>query len=355
MKKKSRILLAAFWVICMIGGCNGSKGLESKELSNAAIGVIETTQSERDSRIIFYDSDLREVAELPLKYATVGEIFSNPVVYDGELYVIPQGYGDALDEEKVLRISLSDLSKAEYRIEQLAMNCVSADERYIYACSTSPGVSYIARCRKEDGKVEEKEEAGIFINNLVAYKDSLYVFGETMSGAEEGEQSYIHIYNSDFQLTDEIDITECGRSQYKALALGDEILFSNRYDARQEANHTISIFSLKDHTIETVALGECYPLDIVEYHGMLLISHFDAVDLAEGGITFYDRASKEEKYFKLGHGAEQMALKGQYLYILSEDNIFKYQVKEMGLELVGQEKIEMKSSKYKYISGIFAL
>jgi hypothetical protein len=88
MKKK-------FFTICAIVflGFTGCTHRESAniDLTTSSVGVIETSGNSKKSRIYFYNQNLEKTATLPLEYASLGSIFYNPVIYEDELYLIPQG------------------------------------------------------------------------------------------------------------------------------------------------------------------------------------------------------------------------------------------------------------------------
>jgi hypothetical protein len=55
--------------------------------------------------MVLMDDELNVVYELRVGYANLGQDWQLPVVYDGSLYVIPEGIEGKLDEKKALRIS----------------------------------------------------------------------------------------------------------------------------------------------------------------------------------------------------------------------------------------------------------
>lgn len=83
------------------------------------------------------------MGEVPIKYATVGNIFYEPLIYNEKLYTISQGRSNSKDEKKVLEIDLENFKEQECKIEQLAMNSICVNENYIYTCNTLDGDSYI--------------------------------------------------------------------------------------------------------------------------------------------------------------------------------------------------------------------
>lgn len=101
------------------------------DLTTSSVGVIETSGNSKKSRIYFYNQNLEKTATLPLEYASLGSIFYNPVIYEDELYLIPQGKTDVKDEKKVLKIELKSGNQKIYEINQLAMNSICVNDKNI--------------------------------------------------------------------------------------------------------------------------------------------------------------------------------------------------------------------------------
>lgn len=350
--KKTYIIFLVLITILTMSACKHENN-HHENLQSAAIGIIETNESAKKSKLIFYDDNLSKVDELPLKYATVSSIFYTPFVYNDELYIIPQGAANAKNEKKALEINLSDLSRKEYRIEQLAMNSICADDKYIYTCNTTSGDSYINRCCKADGKVEEMTIEQTYISKIISYDGTVYAFGTAKSDA--AMESYLYIIGQNMEIIDKIDITEYGCTQYKAIASNGCLYFSNSEDCNDQPQNTIGVYSIENKTLDTIELGQDYPLDIIAYKDFLIVSHYDIVTSAENSsITFYNLHTKEEKNHQLPHSAEQMTACGDDLYILSNQTIYKYHITDMDIELMDEETIPF-SKKTNYFSGLFPL
>lgn len=86
----ARLLTGAtlFMAAICLCGCASDEGPTAPV--DAAIGVIETRSEKETSRIVFYDREMNEVTQLPLGCATLGNIFYDPLVYEGSLFAIPK-------------------------------------------------------------------------------------------------------------------------------------------------------------------------------------------------------------------------------------------------------------------------
>ncbi len=365
MKKRYCICFLGIFLILLLNSCNRLESQQKDVLGDAQIGVIETSGDDKKSGIIFYDAELNKKESLSLKYATVGDMFCNPVVYKGKLYVIPQGYDYEKEEEKILEIDLSNLTKKIYKVQQIGMYGLSVDEENIYTCSNLNGYSYIGKCNKETGKVEEQKIEDIYITQVQAYQEKLYAFGTKMHGEKTKENkkhiAYIYVYDSNFELIDKINISEYGDCQNKIIAFEDKIYFSNTYNSETELpNNTVCAYSVKDKKIEVIKLKQDYPLDLDIYENILIVSQFDLLYGETGSISFVNLETKEQENYELEHAVEHMVRVGEYIYILSNTGIdsktklYKYRINGMRLELVKEVDAE-KIHSDNYFSGLFVV
>ena len=329
-----------------------------KETSNnynwedVQIGIIETNGNEKNSEIKFYNKELKEISQLPIEDATLGNIFHNPIVYQDFLYVIPQGYAYSKDEKKVLEVNLKNLEKKEYKIDQLAMNSICVNNEFIYTCNTLNGDSYINQCNKKNEKVRSKKIKSIYISKLVCDESNIYAFGTSLERSKV--RSYIFLYDQNLKLKDKIDITEYGICHYKAILNDKYLIFSNAENSENKPNDLVTIFSIENKTFENIKLNKNYPLDLGIYKNYLIISHYDLARLSEGGVSIYNLETKEHKYFELSHGVEQMSLLNSYIYILGDQDIYQYKIDNGKIKLENTVDIRMKN-KENYLSGIFVV
>lgn len=354
-----------FFLSLFLNSCNGSTDKGEDVLENAQIGVIEASGNAKTSGIVFYDSDLTKTKSLKLKYATVGDELCNPVVYEGKLYVIPQGDDIKKDEEKVLEINLSNLKKKIYKIKQIGMYGLSVDAENIYTCSNLNGYSYIGKCNKKTGEVKEQKIENICMTQVLAYKNKLYAFGTKIYSNKTAENrkhmSYMYIYDSDFKLVHQVNLSKYGDSPDKVIAFENKIYFSNTYNSETELeNNTICVYSIRDKKIEMISLKQDYPLDLDIYKDVLIVSQFDILHGKTGGISFVNLKTEEQKDYKLAHGVAHMVRKDDYIYILSDTEIssktklYKYQINGMDLDLVKEAKIDAMHSD-NYLTGLFVV
>ncbi len=242
---------------------------------------------------------------------------------------------------------------------------LSVDEENIYTCSNLNGVSYIGKCNKETGKVEEQKIKDIYITQVQACQGKLYAFGTKMHNEKTKENkkhaSYIYVYDSNFEVIDKINISEYGDSQDKMIVFEDKIYFSNTYNSETELpNNTVCAYSVKDKKIETIELKQDYPLDLDIHENMLIVSQFDLLYGETGSISFFNLETKKQENCELKHAVDHMVRVGEYIYILSDTGVnsktrlYKYRINGMGLELVKEADAE-KIHSDNYFSGLFVV
>ena len=220
MKRRAALLTA--FLACAVAALSIAwltrRNVSPAPTEQASFGVIETRQFQARSRIILYDSELNELGGLPLDYATLGCDWNLSPVYDGTLYVIPQGYTTKRDEKTVLGVDLDDLSVTRYSVDQINLYGVCADDDYIFTCSNLNNVSHICRIDRQTGDVTDIGETDTYIESLCLYDGKLYAFsaGSPLSpDAPDESTSWISIYDRDLNLIDTVTTTKLGSGRYR--------------------------------------------------------------------------------------------------------------------------------------------
>lgn len=366
MKKNIIYIIFSVCILLLCVGCNATVQRTENALDEVEVGVVETSGEKKKSGITFYDADLNKKDTLKLKYATLGDMFCNATVRNGNLYIIPQGYDAEKDEKKVLEINLSNLKTNIYEINQFGMYGLSVDDENIYVCSNLNEVSYIGKCNKKTKEVQERTIKNVYVTQVLAHDGKLYAFGTKMYDTKTEETkkntSYLYIYDENFELTDTINISKYGDSQDKMISYEDKIYFCNTYNEETELpNNTVCVYSPDSGSIETITLQKNYPLDLNVYNNMLIVSHYDMLseDVTKGSISFVNLESKEQKNLELDHGADYMTRKGNSLYILSikDNKLYKYAIDEMSLKLEKEISLEKMYSdnNYYYYTELFGI
>ncbi len=352
MKKFLCLVLVLITSIVCFTGCkdNSYKNMNTDKIS---VGIIETRGNIEKSRILFLDDELNELGSLPLDYALLGNSFEKPLVIDNTLYVIPQGISIRKDANTVLEIDLNNLNTKKHSIEQTAMYGIAADNENIYTTNNLNYVNHISKCNKKSGEVETLDLDSNFANKLFYSNDRLYAFcqKETDDGFDG---SNILVYNNNLNLVKKIDTTECGAVQYRVMEHNGNIYFSNMSNAKDDGpGNTVGVLNTTDYSLEVIKLNQNYPLDVQIYNNKLYITHYNLVKNLGGGLTVYDLETKEQTYTDFNHGAEQMSIANDKMYVLHDRVLYVYDMNTM--ELVNSTDISPMDNNYSYLSGLFVL
>lgn len=349
MKKLICILL----VIISIFSFTGCQIRVRIDTNNISVGIIETRGNISKSRILFLDDELNEAGSLPLDYANVGEVFEKALVKDNTLYVIPQGLDSKKDEKAVLEIDLRSLVAKKHTIDEIAMYGITVDDNYIYTANNINGSSFINKCNKLMDRTDSIELANVYICNLFYSNNKLFAFAELMND-NDVRTSYIYVYDNSLNLIKEIDITQCGLSQNKFCEHNGNIYFSNMLDKFDNFNNTVGVLNTTDYSLEIIKLKQDCPLDLQIHNDKLYITHYNIIQgIGGGGLTVYDLKTKEQKFTKFKHGAEQMSIADDKMYILADRTLNVYDINTM--KLLNTTNISNMDNDYTYLSGLFVI
>ncbi len=332
---------------------------EVKEEATAdrEIGIIKTTGQKSDSEFVFYDEDLNELGSHKMNYATLGAIFDKPFIYDGKLFLIPQGIAKFKNEQKALEIDMTTFESIVFDIKQPAINCICANDDYLYTVNTLNTSTYISACDRKTKEVKTEILDKIYALYINCDDEKVFVFGQLFEREDGSERdSIIFVFDKELNLIKEIDDDDHCLSTHNSIITEDKIYFTSPYNKEDMPSNILNIMDKESDEVKSVELEENYPLSLIKRDNILLISHYNIVQGLGGGINFYDIDTGEQKYYKLGHEAAQMELIDDKLYILGKNQIFKYSINLKDKELSLDKQIDISNmAKGDYISGIFPL
>ena len=112
---------------------------------------------------------------------------------------------------------------------------------------------------------------------------------------------------------------------------------------------------LKKDKISKLKLKEINPQQILPYKNKLFVTHCDLTSGMGKAISLLNPQTGESKVYKFKHNVIQCQTKEDYLYILSNDSIYKYKFDGEKMHLEASSKIAIKGSwKNGYISSLFS-
>lgn len=362
MKKRAALLVAflactatAFFIVWL-----ARRNVSPAPTGQASFGVIETRQFQARSRIILYDSELNELGDLPLDYATLGCDWNLSPVYDGTLYVIPQGYTTKRDEKTVLGVDLDDLSVTRYGVDQINLYGVCADDDYIFTCSNLNNVSHICRIDRQTGNVTDIEETDTYIESLCLYGGKLYAFstGSPLSpDAPDESTSWISIYGRDLNLMDTVTTTKLGSGRYRPVAAGDLLFFANWEDTSGQVPSTqLGIYHTDTGMLESKEFDTAV-LDALPWNGYVLLLFGDIHSESPTTAALYDPATWEplSEEHNLTCTAMQSCISDDTLYVVGADReLLSFDLTD-NLSPLGRSTVSHIDGDFSYISGMFAV
>ncbi|HHV26956.1 MAG: hypothetical protein KZY61_01655 [Clostridiaceae bacterium] len=338
-------------VLFTINGCGrkvcNSKVLDSEEIK---IGVVETTGSEYKSIIHWYDGNLNKVSEQKLSYAMLGSAFHNPVYYDNEIYMIPQGLGNKKDSKKVISFNKKDLSIKEFSFKNIALNDVTVSEDYVYTINTLNGDTHICRLNKTNNTVKEIIIEKEYISGFTAVKDKIYAFSSNLSTSFP--KFYLYIYDENLDLLDKKDITEYGTGQYKFMNDDDYLYVGVTVTKEEKPSSTILKISLDTNKIETIDINEEFPNDILQYKDKIIVTNHDLIINQGTKMTILDKNNEDSEVIDLNNKTEFSGIVENMLIIANQEKVSLYDI-EKDFKLIKETKIEKDNDCY--ISSIILL
>lgn len=362
MKRRAALLVA--FLACAVAALSIAwltrRNVSPVPTEQASFGVIETRQFQAQSRIILYDSELNELGDLPLDYATLGCDWNLSPVYDGTLYVIPQGYTTKRDEKTVLGVDLDDLSVTRYSVDQINLYGICADDDYIFTCSNLNNVSHICRIDRQTGDIADVGETGVYIESLCLYDGKLYAFstGSPLSpDALDESTSWISIYDRDLSLIDTVTTTKLGSGRFRPVAAGGMLFFANWEDASGEVPSTqLGVYHTDTGVLESHDFGKPV-LDALPWNGCVLLLFGDIHSESPTTAALYDPTTWEPltEEHDLTCAVMQSCISGDTLYVVgAERELLSFDLKD-SLSPLGRSTVSHIDGDFSYVSGMFAV
>ena len=128
----------------------------------------------------------------------------------------------------------------------------------------------------------------------------------------------------------------------------------NLYFSSGNIDKILYQMDLKKDKISKLKLKEINPQQILPYKNKLFVTHCDLTSGMGKAISLLNPQTGESKVYKFKHNVIQCQTKEDYLYILSNDSIYKYKFDGEKMHLEASSKISFKGSwKDGYISSFF--
>lgn len=343
--KKLRATLLCFSLL--LAGCQSTTNQNITAPEEYAIGVICTTSSKDSSDILYFDTNLEQVGSTHHKYASMGQLFYPSVVYDGSLYVVPQGQARKKDAKTILQQNLTTFEQREYFIDQIALYGISADSSAIYAANNLNRQSFVSRIDRKDNTVKTSVFDDTYISAVYSYKGILYAF----SGQNQNNKKTSKIYclnPETLEKVSEIDTSDLGSPVYSVTGIEDTLYFIPTETLSGEFNHIVGTYHIPTGKLDVVDFGKITH-HILNIGDTLYATHGNLVTGEGSELSIYELNSGEMSTYDLGMWPGQIAAYDNSLYVMGHEQIGKYDLKT----LEKQAEVTISLEKGYYLSEIF--
>lgn len=337
-------ILYTFALSLFLTGCSVQKDALPDDY---AIGIIRTAGNRNSSDILYFNENLEQTGVTHYKYATMGGVFYKPVIFDGSLYVVPQGIANRKDLGIVFRQDLKSFEQEEFTVDQLAINGISVDQSAVYTVNTLNGDSIISKVNKKDGSIETLTYEGIYIPIVYVYNDVLYAFSE--QHFDTNIKSTLYCINPEnLNETSKTDISHLGTTIYSAAGIEEMLYFAPKTTERDELNHIIGTYNISTGETGYIECGTSAQ-HVLQVDDKLYITHGDVVNGEGTTISVYEINTGQITSHDLGMWPGQIAVYNDSLYVMGEDKIAKFDTRTM----TKQAEVNIPLDTGYYLSGIF--
>ena len=344
--RRKLIPLLAFCML-LFSGCVQNTRNSYDVPDNYSVGIIRTNGSRNSSDILYFDANLSQRGSIHYDYATMGELFYPPVIYDGSLYIVPQGQANKKDEKTILRQDLDTFEQNEYYLDQIAIYGLSVDASAIFAANNINQQSFINRIDRGDATVKTVTYANSYISIVYSYQDKLYAFSS--QSTPSGKNETLHCLDPiTLEELKRIDISEFGCDVYSVTGVGDTLYFAPMVTSQDTFNQIVCAYDISTEEISTIK----FPDDVFHLLNMddkLYVTHGNLVTGEGTTLSVYEISTGKIDTYDLGVWIGQIAINDDYLYLMGTGRIAKYDLHTMKKEMETEIPLENGD----YLSGIF--
>lgn len=352
MHSNKSIFISIIIVLFILSGCSSSS-FKGRDF-NYKYGVIETTGQKNSTYISFYNDDLEKVGEENIKYGSMGDGFSLPIVFKKSMFIVPKGIYNIKELTFIMEYDLYKGKIEKYNIGLQNMNNIAVDDNYIYGVNTMNNISSIVKCNRKTKELSKVEISEVYISYIEVYKNELFAFGESYE--EEKMKSYLYIFESNtLSILEKIDISNIGFGQYYTVMKDNKLYFPTSFsieDTGEQPINKLSEYNRESGDILTYNLEKNYPFQIIEYKEKLLITHFDPVAVKGNTISIFNVKDESSEVIEFSHNIEQIVLDDENIVILGNGYLYIY---DNRFSLLNSIRVvnERNDNCYYYTTGLF--
>lgn len=346
MKKKRSIILISILIIVSVT-IYFYKPQHNKN-NSYQLGVIISIGNKDKSNILYYNDQLQKTGQKKLKIGNIASQYDIPKTVNDKVYMIPKGVPYVNEREEVMELDHNTQKIKLYKIGRPGLFAFDEKDGDIYTTNWINGVSTLTKYNEETGKIQRYEESVGMFGYLHCAGN--YVYVEKQVDQEEGTINYLmKIDRKTLKKVKEINVNH---SEDESVFFYSED--KNLYFSSGNTDKILYQMDLKKDKISKLKLKEINPQQILPYKNKLFVTHCDLTSGMGKAISLLNPQTGESKVYKFKHNVIQCQTKEDYLYILSNDSIYKYKFDGEKMHLEASSKIAIKGSwKNGYISSFF--
>lgn len=335
-------------IILSLSACGNNDMAENEIPKDYAVGVVCTSGSEDNSSILYFDENLKQTGVTYYSYATMGQSFYSPIVYEQSLYIVPQGQANKKDEKVILQQDLETFEVQDYPLEQIAIYGLSVNSSAIYAANNINGQSFVSRIDRTDGTVKTATYDDLYVSLVYSYQDRLYAFSSqsTPSGMKETLHCLDPITLEELR---RIDISEFGCDVYSVTGVGDNLYFVPMVTAQDTFNQVVGVYNISTEEISAIKFSDNV-FHILNVDGKLYVTHGNLVNGEGTNLSTYEIATEKVNTYDLGMWPQQIAIHDNDLYVMGADSVAKFNIQTMEKKA----EVNVPLGDGYYLSGIFS-
>lgn len=348
MIQTKQVIALSICFAMFLSGCQSESNQAAPISEDYAIGVVRTISSKDDSDILYFNEDLEQVGSTSYQYAAMGQLSYSAVVFDGSLYIVPQGQANKKNEKTILQQDLTTFEQKEYFLDQVALYGISVDSAAVYVANNLNGQSYVSRIEKEDNTVKTATFDREYVSNVYAYNGLLYVFSDELRS--EGKRSSLYCLDAEtLAQIDTVDISDLGSAVYSVIGVEDTLYFLPVENSKGNSNHIVGLYNISTKETDLIDFHKIV-YHVLNIGNTLYVTHGDLITGEGTELSVYQMDTGEITTYDLGMWPGQITVYGNSLYVMGKDQIGKYDLET----LEKQKDISISLEPGYYLSEIFS-
>lgn len=345
MKKVLRLFIILLLIFITIGCVSNPV----KNVDEIKIGIVETTGDKYKSSIQWYNENLEVVDVQKLKYASLGNTFVQPLYYEDEIYLIPEGIFKTRDTKKIISINKKSFNLTEYDVDNIALQSIAINNDFIYVNSNINYETFINQINRSSKETQETAYPDAYFSTIVAAMDKVFLIG---AKEDNLTTSYIYVVDKELNDIDRIDISEYGNGIFKFLVDKDYLYLSVNHTLSNELVSLILKVNIDTHKLEVIDLGVNFPDTMVSYKEKIFIAHNDIVTQEGTVLSILDKATNTLETKNLNTDLAYMDVIDNFLVVADENKITLFDI-DADFEFV--KKVMINKKKDNYISTLIII